>query len=41
MQMAPAVELAIDGLSNRGFAQMLHSVLGELGVPTEQIKYVY
>jgi hypothetical protein len=40
LQMAPAVELPIDGLSYRGFAQMLYDVLDELGVPTEQIEYV-
>ena len=39
--MAPAVELPIDGLSYRGFAQMLYDVLEELGVPTEWIRYVY
>jgi hypothetical protein len=38
--MAPAVELLIDGLSYRGFAQMLYDILDELGVPTEQIEYV-
>jgi hypothetical protein len=38
--MAPAVELFIDGLSYRGFAQMLYDVLDELGVPTERIEYV-
>ena len=39
--MAPAVELPVDGLSYQGFAQMLYDVLEELGVPTEQVKYVY
>ena len=38
--MAPAVELPIDGLSYKGFAQMLYDVLEELGVPTEQVEYV-
>jgi hypothetical protein len=38
--MAPAVELPVDGLSYRGFAQMLYDVLDEVGVPTEQIEYV-
>ena len=39
--MAPAVELPVDSLSYWGFAQMLYDVLEELGVPTEQVKYVY
>ena len=38
--MAPAVELPVDGLSYRCFAQILYDILEELGVPTEQIKYV-
>ena len=38
--MAPAVELPIDGLSYRGFAQMLYDILEELGVPIEQVVYV-
>ena len=38
--MALAVELSVDGLSYRGFAQMLYDVLEELGVPTEQVEYV-
>ena len=41
LKMAPAVELPVDGLSYWGFAQMLYDVLEELGVPTEQVKYVY
>ena len=32
LQTAPAVELPSDGLSYRGFAQMLYNVLEELGV---------
>ena len=40
LQMAPAVELPVDGLSYRGFAQMLYDVLEELGVPTKQVEYV-
>ena len=39
--MAPAVELPVDGLSYWVFAQMLYNVLEELGVPTEQVEYVY
>ena len=39
-QMAPAVELPIDGLSYWGFSQMLNDILKELGVPTKQVKYV-
>ena len=39
--MAPTVQLAVNSLSYKGFAQMLYDVLEELGVPTEQIKYVY
>ena len=38
--MALAVELPIDDLSYRGFAQMLYDVLDELGVPIEQAEYV-
>jgi len=41
LQMAPTVELPINGLSYRGFAQMLYDVFEELGVPTELIEYVY
>ena len=41
LQVAPAFELPIDGLSYRGFAQMLYDVLEELGVPTEQVEYIY
>jgi len=33
--MAPAIELAIDGLSYRGFAWMLYDILVVLGVPTK------
>jgi len=33
--MAPAVELPVDGLSYKGFAQVLYDVLEELGVPTK------
>ena len=40
MQIAPVVELPVDGLSYKGFAQMLYDVLEELGVPIEQIEYV-
>ena len=40
LQMAPAVELPVDGLSYWGCAQMLYDVLEELGVPTEQVEYV-
>ena len=39
--MAPVVELSVDGLSYGGFAQMLHDILKELGVPTEHVEYVY
>ena len=39
--MALAVELPINGLSYRGFAQMVYDDLKELGVPIEQVKYVY
>ena len=39
--MAPAVELPIDGLSYKHFAQMLYDVLEEIGVPIEQVEYVY
>ena len=35
LQMALVVELPIDGLSYRGFAQMLYNILKELGVPTK------
>jgi len=35
LQMAPEVELPIDGLGYRGFAQMLYDILEELGVPTQ------
>jgi hypothetical protein len=38
--MASIVELPIDGLSYRGFVQVLGDVLEELGVPTERIEYV-
>ena len=41
LQMAPAVELPVDGLSYWGCAQMLYDVLEELGVPTKQAEYVY
>ena len=41
LQMAPIVELRVDGLIYKGFAQVLYDVLKELGVPTEQVKYVY
>jgi hypothetical protein len=40
LQMAPTVELSVDGLSYRGFAQILYDVLDKLGVPTEQVKYI-
>ena len=40
LQMAPVVELLIDGLSYRGFAHMLYDILKEFGVPTKQVKYV-
>jgi hypothetical protein len=40
LQMAPVVELPMDGLAYRGFATILYDVLDSLGVPTEQIKYV-
>jgi hypothetical protein len=40
LQMAPTVELSINGLSYRGFAQILYDILDKLGVPTEQIEYV-
>ena len=39
--MAPTVGLPVYGLSYRGFAQILYDVLEEVGVPTEQIEYVY
>jgi hypothetical protein len=35
LQMAPTVELSVDGMSYHGFAQVLYDVLDELGVPTE------
>ena len=38
--MAPSIELLFDGGSYGGFALLLCEVLEELGVPTEQIKYV-
>ena len=38
--MTLVVELPVDSLSYRDFAQMLYDVLEELGVPTEQIEYV-
>jgi len=34
LQLAPVVELLVDGLSYHGFAQMMYYVLEELGVPT-------
>ena len=40
LQMAPAVELPVNGLSYQGFGQMLYNVLEELGVPTKQVEYV-
>ena len=39
--MAQTVELLIDGLSYGGFSKMLYDILEELGVPTEQIEYIY
>ena len=39
--MAPTIELPLDGLSYKVFAQMLYDVLEELGLPTEWIEYVY
>jgi hypothetical protein len=39
--MAPVVELPMDGLAYRGFAMILYDVLDSLGVPTEQIEYMY
>jgi hypothetical protein len=33
--MSPAVELLVNGLSYRGFAQVLHDILEELSVPIE------
>ena len=39
--MVPIVELPIDGLSYKGFAHVLYDILEELGVPTEQVEYVY
>ena len=39
--MAPAVELPVDGLSYKGFSQMLYDILEELGVPPEQVEYIY
>ena len=41
LQMAPEVELPIDGLGYRGFAQMLNDVLKELGIPTKHVEYAY
>ena len=41
LQMAQTVELLIDGLSYGGFSKMLYDILEELGVPTEQIEYIY
>ena len=38
--MVPAVELLVDSLSYRGFAQMLYDIVEELGVPTKQVEYV-
>jgi hypothetical protein len=40
MQMAPIVELPVDGLAYRGFTTILYDILDSLGVPTEKIKYV-
>ena len=40
LQMAPVVELPIDGLCYKGFAQVLYDILEELGVPTEQVEYI-
>jgi hypothetical protein len=40
LQMAPVVELPMDGLAYHGFAMILYDVLDSLGVPTEQIEYV-
>jgi hypothetical protein len=40
LQMAPAVELFVDGLSYGGFAWVLHDILEKFGVPREQIEYV-
>ena len=39
--MALAVELLVDGLSYRGFAQILYNILEELGDPTMQVEYVF
>jgi hypothetical protein len=39
-QMAPIVELPVDGLAYRGFAMILYDILDLLGVPTEKIKYM-
>ena len=41
LQMALAVELLVDGLSYRGFAQILYNILEELGDPTMQVEYVF
>jgi hypothetical protein len=35
LQMAPVVELLVDGLAYRGFAMILYDVLDSLGVPIE------
>jgi hypothetical protein len=40
LQIAPVVELPIDGLAYRGFAMILYDMLDSLGVPTEQIEYM-
>ena len=40
MLMVPTIELPVDGLSYRGFAQMLYNILEEVGVPTKKIEYV-
>ena len=37
LQMAPTVELPVDGLSYRGCAQMLYNILEDLCVPTKQV----
>jgi hypothetical protein len=40
MQMAPVVELPMDGLAYCGFTTILYDILDSLGIPAEKIKYV-
>jgi hypothetical protein len=40
LQMAPVVELPVDGLAYHGFTTILYDILNSLGVPIEKIEYV-